>query len=97
MPGEFVGAAPPGRQGPGCWSTTSRPRGLGPAIAWTIRHGATELQLVAEAATGVLARRAPAFDLPIEVWHVPRHVLLPAIAEPLPSRTCPPDHERSVS
>src|ERR1700712_2655254 len=58
-------------------------RGLGPAVAWAIRRQATELQLVAESATGTLARRAAAFTMPIEVWHVVERTLLPAIAEPL--------------
>jgi hypothetical protein len=87
VPGEFgVGAALlAGRQ---AWVLVDdQPaRGLGPAIAWAIRHGANDLQLVAESATGVLARRALAFDLPIEVWHAEQRTLLPAIAEPLPAR-----------
>jgi hypothetical protein len=58
-------------------------RGLGPALAWAIRNGATSVDVLAERATGVLARRAAGFDFPIAVWHVDGRVLLPAVAEPL--------------
>ncbi|MGH9271710.1 MAG: hypothetical protein ACRDZ2_10605 [Ilumatobacteraceae bacterium] len=57
-------------------------RGLGPALAWAIRHGASRLQLLAERDTGLLARRAAGFTVPIEVWHVDERTLLPAVAEP---------------
>jgi hypothetical protein len=56
--------------------------GLGPALAWAIRNGATRLQLLAATDTGVLARRAEHFQLPIDVWHVEDRTLLPAVAEP---------------
>ncbi len=59
-------------------------RSLGAALAWAIRHGATALHVLAESATGVLARRATGFTLPIEVFHVEGRALVPAIAEPLP-------------
>jgi hypothetical protein len=59
-------------------------RGLGPAVAWSVRHHAAQLQLVAESATGTLARRVGAFAMPIEVWHAEGRTLLPAIAEPVP-------------
>ncbi len=58
-------------------------RGLGPALAWAIRAGVDRLHVLAEEGTGTLGRRAAAFRLPIEVWHVAERVLLPAIAEPL--------------
>jgi hypothetical protein len=70
-------------------------RGLGPALAWAVRAGVDQLQLLAEEGTGTLARRAPAFRLPIEVWHVAERALLPAIAEPLPEPLAVPiDHEQ---
>jgi hypothetical protein len=87
VPGEFgVGAAL--LAGAQAWVLVDDEpaRGLGPALAWSIRHGATDLQLVAERGTGTLARRAAAFTLPIEVWHADGRTLLPAIAEPLPER-----------
>lgn len=72
-------------------------RGLGPALAWAVRQRATRLHLVAESGTGVLARRAKAFRLPIEVWHADGRDLLPAIAEPLAvSPGLPDGHEQFV-
>jgi hypothetical protein len=67
-------------------------RGLGPALAWAVRAGVDRLHVLAGEGTGTLARRATAFRLPIEVWHVADRVLLPAIAEPLPEEaSAPPD------
>ena len=69
-------------------------RGLGPALAWAVRAGVEQLQILAEDGTGILARRAPAFRLPIEVWHIVERALLPAIAEPLPEPlAAPTDHD----
>ena len=70
--------------------------GLGPALAWAIRAGVgRRLHVLAEAGTGTIARRAPEFGLPIEVWHVAARTLLPAIAEPLAAVVDPPlEHER---
>jgi hypothetical protein len=68
-------------------------RGLGGAIAWSVRNGATELHLLAESDTGLLARRAAEFTLPITVWHVEERVLIPAVAAPLDPPADPPaDH-----
>ncbi len=62
-------------------------RGLGPALAWALRRpnheGVTELHVLAEEATGLLARRAAAFRLPVHVWRLDDRTLVPAIAEPL--------------
>lgn len=70
-------------------------RGLGPALAWALRAGVGSLQILAEEGTGTLARRAPEFRLPIEVWHVDGRSLLPAIAEPLPVLpSVPAEHEQ---
>jgi hypothetical protein len=62
--------------------------GLGPALVWAVRSGITDLHVLAEHGTGVMARRATAFRLPIEVWHVEQRTILPAIVEPL--ETPPP-------
>jgi hypothetical protein len=59
-------------------------RGLGPAVAWALRHGAGELHVLAESGTGTLARRAAAFALPVTVWYVHERTLLPAVPEALP-------------
>lgn len=62
-------------------------RGLGAALAWALRRDASTLHVLAERATGLLARRAAHFAHPIQVWHVEGRVLLPAVAEPLPAAT----------
>ena len=70
-------------------------RGLGPALAWALRAGVDNLQILAEQGTGTIARRAAWFRVPIEVWHVDGRTLLPAIAEPLPELpAAPPEHEQ---
>ena len=61
-------------------------RGLGPALAWALRHGATSLVVLADAGTGQLARRAEQFDFPVRVFHVEGRALIQAVAEPLPGR-----------
>jgi hypothetical protein len=66
-------------------------RGLGPALAWAVRAGVTHLHVLAEEGTGTLARRAAAFHMPIEIWHVAERVLLPAIAEPVPTPPAAPE------
>ena len=66
-------------------------RGLGPALAWAVRAGVTHLHVLAEEGTGTMARRAAAFRIPIEVWHVADRVLLPGIAEPLPAALAVPE------
>jgi hypothetical protein len=72
-------------------------RSLGPAVAWAVRAGAARISVLAEAATGTLARRAAAFARPIEVWHVDERLLLPAVAEPLTPEPAPsPSHEAFV-
>jgi hypothetical protein len=55
---------------------------LGAALAWAIRSEANGLHVIAESGTGVLARRAPEFTLPISVWHAEGRALLPAVPEP---------------
>lgn len=68
-------------------------RGLGPALAWALRNGADELNLLADRSTGILARRAEHVTFPTTVWHVEDRVLLPAVPEPpLPPAQPPPSH-----
>lgn len=58
-------------------------RGLGGALAWALRQpDVAELALIADEGTGILARRAELFDLPIDVWGTLDRVLVPAISEP---------------
>lgn len=58
--------------------------GLGRALAWAERQGAEAVSVVADADTGVLARRATAFALPIEVWARSGRALQPAPPDPIP-------------
>jgi len=93
-----VGAFPPGAaivvDGAAWVLVEEEPgRGLGPALAWALRNGATSLHLLAARDTGVLARRAAELRFPIEVWHVDERTLLPAVAEPLvPPPAATPAH-----
>jgi hypothetical protein len=52
-------------------------------LAWAHRQGAESLNVLAERASGLLARRAAGFTMPVAVWHVEERSLLPAVAEPL--------------
>jgi|JI10StandDraft_1071094.scaffolds.fasta_scaffold22125_5 hypothetical protein len=65
-------------------------RGLGAALAWALRRDVAQLHVLAERATGLLARRAEQFTFPISVWHVEGRSLLPALAEPLPESAAVP-------
>lgn len=70
-------------------------RGLGAALAWAQRAGVRALHVVADAATGVLARRAEEFSVEVAVWHAEGRALLPAVPEPyLPPAPVRPEHER---
>jgi len=67
---------------------------LGAALAWALRRNAVELHVVADQATGILARRAQGFAYPINVWNVDGRTLSPAVAEPLPvAPPVPTEHE----
>ncbi len=70
-------------------------RGLGAALAWLSRQAPVErLALLADQSSGLLARRAPLFATPIEVWHVVERLLVPAVAEPHPvDMAVDPAHE----
>ena len=50
-------------------------RSLGGALAWALRQGATSLHLVADADTGLLARRAERLRLPVSVWFAQERTL----------------------
>lgn len=65
-------------------------RGLGPALAWSLRRGVGEIRLLAERDTGTLARRAAAFAIPISVWRVAERTLVAAEPAPLPVPPPPP-------
>lgn len=71
-------------------------RALGPALAWAIRKDARALHVLADRASGVLARRAEAFAFPIGVWHVEERALLPAVPEPLLAPPAAPPAHRDL-
>lgn len=72
-----------------------RPAGrLGAAIAWAVRAGVARLHVIAEDGTGVLARRADEFELPITVWVAEGRSLRRATPDELPaSASAPEAHE----
>jgi len=57
-------------------------RALGGALVWARRHGISELHVVAEEATGSLARRGDTFARPPAVWRLEGRCLTPAEPEP---------------
>ena len=68
-------------------------RSLGAALAWSIRHAATSLDLVVERDSGLLARRAQRLSFPVTVWFPQDRVLLPVVPEPLAAPNLPsPSH-----
>lgn len=68
-------------------------RSLGGALAWAVRHQTSALSIVAEADTGLLARRAERLAFPVSVWFAEDRTLLPAVATPLVDPATPdPDH-----
>jgi hypothetical protein len=59
-------------------------RYLGPAMAWARQQGASEVHVLAETDSGVLARRASRFERPPQIWEVRGRELVPAEPTPLP-------------
>lgn len=57
-------------------------RALGPALAWAVGHDVTELSVLAEGATDVLARRAALFEPIPTVWSVDGHAMAEVAAGP---------------
>jgi hypothetical protein len=103
LPGEFADGAALLCDDPRSTNTAwvlvaERPeRGLGAALAWALRQGASALHLVAENGTGLLARRAGGFGFPVVVWHAEGRTLLPAVPEPLPVPPPVPDAHRAFT
>jgi len=66
---------------------------LGRALAWSLRRGVAGVDIVAEAGSGVVARRAAGFDMPIDVWFPIERTLVAAVPDPLaPPPAAVPDH-----
>jgi hypothetical protein len=68
--------------------------GLGPAVIWALRRNAVRLHLLAGDATGLLARRATAFRLPVRVWLVEGRALIEALPDDLAAPAELPDEHR---
>jgi len=102
VPDLTVGAFAPGAAimaGDAAWVLIDQPasdgRGLGPALIWASRQGATSLNVIADEGTGVLARRAAEFALPTTVWRAAGRNLLLAERAPIESPPQPvADHLR---
>lgn len=69
-------------------------RSLGGALGWALRSGAERLCLVAEASTGLLARRAAGFGVPVDVFAAHGRSLVRAEAEPRPAEASVSDAHR---
>jgi hypothetical protein len=65
-------------------------RSLGRALAWARQHDVGELHVLAERETGMLARRAEAFDPSPTVWHVEGRTWRAALPAPLDRPKTPP-------
>lgn len=65
------------------WTIIDGPaaRKLGAALAWSVRQGASSLDVIVESDGGILARRAAAFEYPISIWFAQERTLLPVVAE----------------
>jgi hypothetical protein len=64
-------------------------RSLGGALAWAAANQTDTLNLLSEAAPGVLARRAALFDPAPTVWAVQGRVMQEAVAAPFPPEVVP--------
>ena len=82
-PGVWPGGAALVRDGVAWVLAEDEPhRALGRALAWALQQGATNLNLLAEESTGLLARRASYFSEPPTVWRVNGRSIVAAGAEP---------------
>jgi len=85
-PGAFAGGAALVHDGAAWVLAGERPeRAVGPALAWARANGVSAVNLLADSATGLLARRAGEFDDPPTVWRIEGRALAPAEASPLPA------------
>lgn len=78
----------------GCaWVLIDGAAGLGAAIAWTARHDAVRLHVIAESDAPSVARQAGYFAVPIEVSTLDGRALVPVHPAPLAvPRPAPNDH-----
>jgi hypothetical protein len=93
QPGSFSGGAALLHDSDAWVLLEDRPeRGLGPALAWARQQGAAAVHVLAEQATGILARRAGEFAEPPTVWAISGRALTIAVAD-APSASSPIDPE----
>lgn len=72
--------------------------GLGAALAWSSRVGATELHVVVDGDdAGTVARQAGEFDRSVSVWRSEGRELVPVEPEPVPAGEGPPDAPAMVA
>jgi hypothetical protein len=84
QPGEFGGGAALIAASTAWVLLDERPeRGLGAAMAWALRHDATDVNILTEHAAGTLARRAVGWTPPVHVWQILDRTLQLATPEPL--------------
>lgn len=85
-PGAFAGGAAIVHDGAAWVLADEHPeRALGPALAWARANEVTAVNLLADSAAGLLARRAAEFEDPPAVWCVEGRELARADASPLPT------------
>ena len=65
--------------------------GLGAALAWSRRSGATEVHVIADESPGVIARQAAEFRTPVSVWRTAGAGLEAVDAAPFETGLGPPD------
>jgi hypothetical protein len=83
--GTFTGGAALVRYGEAWVLADEQPvRALGQAMAWARQQGCDRVNVLAEKATGLLARRASYFRAPPHVWRVDGRMLVAAEPDPLP-------------
>jgi hypothetical protein len=66
-------------------------RSIGRVLAWAEQRGVQHLHLLAERASGVLARRAGLFADAPSVWRVEGRSVHPAVADEVPGPSAPPE------
>src|SRR5690349_7228223 len=72
-------------------------RGLGAALAWARQQGVTDLHVLADEQTGVLARRAAEFADAPHVWAVEGRELVEAVPAPFAPPALPtPDADQAA-
>lgn len=78
--------------------TTERSHGLGAAMAWAAKAGASDVHIICDGdVAGALARQARLFDTGIDVWRSQGRELVAVDPEPVPDSDGPPDAPELVA